>query len=197
MKKITWTQYVFLLSLVFYSFSVLAIECNDASPNLKKQGDKYFDINEAPKLTKQQINTLKKLVSSVKKRVEGSSVITVCKGPVNQLTKEIIREKLSAKINLNSDGELTIDIEAYDLRKKITYPDSLDYFGKNSQYMIDELVESGFVVSRKIRKKTGRPGFTTFVEDLTRLNVVNGKLTIRTFRYINGYFAEEHKREFR
>jgi len=142
MIKIYSIKYLLLLSIIFSSVNASAVTCNEESPNHIKEGDKYYDLNKTPELTRKQINIIKSFISSFKgKRLKGDSVITECTVPEKDSRKIISQETLKAEISIQSDGQLVINLDVYNSSKKSSYNETLKFFEKNISYTIKNLTK--------------------------------------------------------
>jgi len=187
--------YIFI---TLFSIALSAATCNEESPNHKTEGDKYFDLNETPSLTRAQKNAIKSFIKPFTgKRLQGSATITVCVGPERIAKEKTTHEKLKAKISTLSDGQLLIKLDVYNQDKKSTYNETLKYFGKQTSQEIKKLNENEISIVSKYRKR--RPGNSgsnaIFTEEIINLKSKKNTLTITVIRYTSGYFAIQHERK--
>jgi len=197
-------QTIFILSLAAFSQSSLAVVCESESPNHKKQGEKYFEIEESSPLSKGEKKTVKTMFKSLKGRWKGSKTTTVCIGAAGDQKKEISKETVTVQTQLDSGGQLTITFDVYHPEKKIAYNETLNYFGSgfDNQPTIDKLTVNGFTAIYKGRGGGGighgPPGHSGFghgvsvlTEIFTEFKVSKASVSIKSIAYRNGYFAEK------
>jgi len=178
------TQYIAAFLLMALSLNASAINCNQESPNHKKEGKQYFDIIKPDNLTRQQKSNISKLFKKFAgENLRGNSSITECMGSVKNARKKITSETINAELKQYSDGGIVIPLESFNESKKVIHSEKLDYFGYNNQHHINELTNNKIIVSYKLRKKK------ILNEEITELSVNNNTLTIKTTRYVGGYFA--------
>lgn len=197
MIKDYWVKLSMSIFLIIFSFNTYAVECNEESQSHKLEGDKYFDIEEASSLTRQQKDKISKLfLRFLNQRMEGDSTQIVCIGPertARKITKNEVIE--NARISQQSDGKLTVKLELFSKAKNSTHSETLRYFGYNNQYLVNNISDDNVVISYKLRKPASNG--TIFIEEITDMNIGRKSLTITETRYIGGYFAVQHIRELR
>jgi len=182
-------KYNIIFLLIILPINVFATNCDEKSPNFVKQGDLYFDIKEVDPLSNKQKAKLLKLFSSFKgKNLTGTETIIECIGSTK---KTLHNEIVTANILQSSDAGLTINIESYNKKKKVTYNDVLTYLGANNVYHLNELSTNKLVVSYKLRPRG------VFNEEISEISINNRTLTINVTRYIGGYFGIQHIRKLR
>jgi len=195
MRKNYWTKLPISVFLIIFSFNAYAVKCNEESPNHKLEGDKYFDIEEASSLTRQQKDKISKFFSRfINERMEGDSTQIECIGP-ERIAKKITKNEVieSARISQQSDGKLIVKLELFSEVKNATHSETLRYFGYNNQYLINNISDDNLVISYKLRRPGGAG--VIFIEALIDMTIKNKKLTITETRYIGGYFAVQLIRE--
>jgi len=186
----------YALLLASLSLNAFAFDCNEKSPTLIKEGDKYFNITNTKSLTKKQKANVSRIFSPLKKRLKGKGVVTTCVEQEGQTTKVDSKEKLSADVKFQSNGRLDIQLEVYNKQDKTSSNISLNYFGNNGYHSLLKQTRKSFGFSYKIRTSVrGRP--RSLNEKLITLSVNRGVLTIETADFYNGYFAYSTKRVLR
>jgi len=186
----------FLLSfLTILPFCVYAgNNCNEASPNFIKNGDKYYEIEEAERLTKKQLIAVRKILKPLKKRLKGKGITTKCVGEENNQTKINIKEKLLANLDIQPDGRVSIETEISEPENREETHESLDLFGTNDNYTLTGLTKNSISLVYKWRVRRGN-GAATLYERIIKLRVKNRVLYIDSTHYLNGYFGVSYKRE--
>jgi len=106
------------LLLALLSFNAFAFNCNEKSPTLIKEGDKYFNLSNAKSLTKKQKASAKRIFSPLKKRLKGKGTISSCEEHEGKVIKIKSTEKLSADVNFDSTGRLIIQLNIYNKLNK-------------------------------------------------------------------------------
>ena len=183
------TLYTAALLLITLSQTASAINCNQESPNLKTQGEHYYDINSPKLLTRKQKNNISKLFKRFKSdKLRGKGSIIECKGTAKNAKEFITLETIDAGLKTHSDGKIVIKLESFIKKKKVTRNATLDYFGHMNQYHIDELTDNKLIISYKLRNNK------IFNEEITELSFNKNTLTIKTTLYIGGYFAQQKTR---
>lgn len=182
--------------MAVYAGTASAVTCYGTSPGYNKDKDRYFDIIDAGQLSRAQQASVEKLFSAMKQRLKGSKVITTCRGKENEATTITRNETLDARVKLQSDGKLILEIEAYNPLQKTSHNEMLQYFGYKNHHRIESMTDNGFVLGFKFRRAgaltgTRGNGGTIMIEELTELSLNSGVLNIVTTRYINGYFAQQ------
>jgi len=194
--KNLWIKLASTSLLIAVSFNAFAFDCNEKSPAFIKEGDKYFNITNAKSLTKKQKANVTRIFSPLKKRLKGKGVVTTCIEQEGQTTKVESNEKLSADVKFLSNGQLDIQLEAYDKENKNSSTISLNYFGDNGYHSLLKQTRKSFGFIYKIRTSVrGRPAALN--EKLITLSVNRGVLTIETHDFFNGYFSYSTKRVLR
>lgn len=187
MIKHFWIKTIFSLFIFTFLSNAYAIECNEESPNLKKQGNEYYDINGPDPLTRSQKNRISRLFSKLDgKQLEGEGSFTKCIGPERIARKVTESETLKGKVSEDSTGQITFRLEAYQIRKKATRLETLQFFGNNNPHHISELTDNKLVVYTKLRKNK------IFIEEITEFIFNDGSINIKTTRYNGGHFAYQY-----
>lgn len=187
MKKHFWIEAILSLFLFALLSNAHAIECNAESPNLKSQGDKYYDIEGAKPLTSSQKRSISRLFSKFDgERLEGKGTFTECIG-AERIAREVSRhEMLEGEVSENTAGQITLRLEAYQTGNKTSRLETLRYFGNNNPHHISELTSNKLLVYTKLRTNK------IFIEDITEFTFKGNSITIVTTRYIGGYFAYQY-----
>jgi len=190
-------KFFLLLFLMIFPFHVYADnDCNEASPNFIKNGDKYYEIEETKlaTLTKEQLITVKKIFAPLRNSLKGTGTTMKCVGEENNQTKVNIKEKLRANIDVQSDGKILIDIEIFEPKSREEIYESLNFFGDNNNYTLTNLTKNSISLVYKWRVRRGN-GAVTLYERIIKLTVKNRVLHIHSTHYLNGYFGVFYKRE--
>ena len=188
-----WIRLGSALLLVLLSFSAVAFECNEKSPTFNKEGDNYFNFYDAKPLTKKQIKNIKRIFSPLKKRLRGKGVVTSCEDIEGKTIKVLSKEKISAEVDLQSNGHLSIQLEVYNKKNKTSDIESLSYFNNTDYHSFIKKNSKSLSFSYKIRN-LGNRGPSVFKEKFVTLSVNNGVLTIDTLDFSYGYFISSTKR---
>lgn|GEM_PF-4563142 len=187
MIKHLWIKVILSLLVFILLPNAHAIECNAESPNLKKQGDAYYDIKGPAPLTRSQKKQISRLFSKLNgEQLEGKGTFTECTGPERIARKLTRHETLKGEISENSAGQITVRLEAYQISKKVTRLETLRYFGNLNPHHISELTNNKLVVYTKLRKNK------IFIEEITEFNFENSLVSIEITRYNGGYFASHY-----
>ena len=190
MKYKSIVQYIAAFLLMALSLNASGFTCNQESPNLKIEGKKYFDINEAKSLTRNQKSDISKLFKHFEgKKLTGNGSTSECKGSIKNAKKSTTFETLNAEIKQFSNGKIVISLNSFIKKKKTTRNEKLDYFGNNNHYHINELTNNKLVVSYKLRKQK------IMNEEITEISVNYNTLTIKTTLYIGGHFGLQKTRK--
>lgn len=192
MIKHLWVK----VSLSLFIFILLpnahAIECNAESPNLKKQGDEYYDIKGPVPLSHSQKTKISRLFSRLNgEQLEGKGTFTECTGPERIARKQTRDETIKGEASKDSTGKVTFRLEAYRVDKKTTRLETLRYFGNLNPHHISELTDNKLVVFTKLRKNN------IFVEEITEFAFGDNSVRIEITRYIGGYFASHYVTKLR
>jgi hypothetical protein len=170
--------------LMAVTMGAFAIECNQISPNLDKEGDAYFNIEKIKLPTKQQEAQISNLFSLFAgHRLHGYAISTECVGPEKHAKKKMTKELISAEIQELSEGALVIAVEFVNEKKKVSHSERLRYFGHNNPFKIVKLSNDSLVVISKLRINKA------LNEDITTISASGRSLTLTITRYRNGYFA--------
>jgi len=138
MKCKSLARYMATFLLMALSLNASGFNCNQESPNLKKEGKYYFDINEPKSLTRNQKSDISKLFKHFEgKKLIGNGSTSECKGSVKNTKKSITLETVNAELKLFSDGKIVISLESFIKKKKTTRNEKLNYFGYNNQHHIN------------------------------------------------------------
>lgn len=181
---------VIAIILLVATANVSAINCNDPSPNLAIEGDRYYDINEVEPLSPQQKQILQNMFSSFAgKRLEGYGSFTECTGPESNSKKVTKKESISAEINQTSDGNLVFSIDSLSADRNTTYHETVSYFDSQNQYRINTLTDNVLNISYKLRVKK------ILTEEITEISVNGRNIIITVTRYLGGYFAMQQVRK--
>lgn len=178
--------------------SVAAVNCNQESPNHKKEGEKYYILDEKKPLTSSQKETVNDFFAVFKgKRLKGESTIIDCTGPESDSKKRVREETLKAVVSILSGGEIVIDLDIYNKNKKSTYSGKLKYFDKNSSQVIKKLSNNKIHIVSKYRTiiPAYRGSRSILTEEIIKLHLNGKTLDITTTRYSSGYFSIQHKRK--
>ena len=194
MMKKNLFRYVFIVAVSLYPLSAAAAECDEKSPNYIQQGEKYYDIKEVNDLTREQKIAVKKLFSSIKRKLTGSGSIAVCVARDGSQEKQITTEKYTAGFVMQPDGKITISIHAEKLENKTTYNVIFELFGDDNVFVIKEITGNSMEVFSKRRIPSNRSRGTILHEKIIKISVNKRLLNIKSTRYINGYFAQEYHR---
>ncbi len=197
-----------LISLVlvsFYSFNVMAANCDEKSPAYVEQGDKYFDIEEVAGITDKQKKSIKKIFSSVKLKLKGKGSTSVCfVGENGKLDKQTEPEKYEAEFSLQPDSAISLSIDAEKLKQRVTYNETLIFFDAGSMFVIKKITGNSVEAVSKhripvggARKAGGGVANSVLREEMVKLTVHGKGLEIKSTVFVNGYFAEEYSRSFR
>jgi len=192
-SRTLWIRSISALILVVSSLNVAAYDCNEKSPTFKKEGDNYFNFHDAKPLTTEQRTDIKRIFSSLKKRLRGEGVVTLCEDIEGKTIKVVSKEKLSAEVELQSNGHLSIQLDVYNRHNKISDIESLNYFSKTDHLSFISKAPNSFSFSYKIRN-FNRRGVNVFKEKFVTLSVNDGVLTIHTLNFYFGYFVSSTKR---
>jgi len=183
---------IFTFSLILFSQSSLAGVCGSESPNLKTQGDKYFEIDEARSLSRSGKKTVSKMFKLLKGRWQGNKTYVECIGAEGEQKKETSQETVDAEMLLDSGGQLTITLDIFNPKKSVTYNDTLTYFSDNIPSMVEKLATNGFTsVSKRRRGPGARHGSSILMEEITEIKVNKKSVSVNIITYLNGYFSDK------
>lgn len=181
-------QALIALYFAIYSLNAFAVSCDEISPNLRKEGDSYYSNFDVNPLTTNQKKDVKRIVSSVKSRLQGEGVFTECWGSSTNQRKVVTKERVSAKFNIESDAIIEIRLSVHDIKNKTNTNETLNYFSRKDGYSLVNITNDSITLSRRFREKSGRKG-STLIESIVKLSVSNGVLTINEMQYLNGHFS--------
>lgn len=193
MSKFLRIEY-FCIFLLLFSTNVSAINCDDPSPNLINEGDKYYDIPEVQPLSREQKTAINMLFASLKGELNGAGTTTFCEGATGEQKKVIARNSLSANVGIDSSGLLTISLVSFDIKSKTSLNETLMYFGVYNQHVIQYYSDNELVINTKYRKPGGKRSASILHEEIITIRAKNRGINMKTTRYINGYFAIEYDR---
>lgn len=192
MIKHLWVKISLGLSIFILLPNAHAIECNAESPNLKKQGDAYYDIKGPAPLSRSQKTKISRLFSRLDgEQLEGKGTFTECTGPERIARKLSRDETIKAEISNDTAGKITLRLEAYQIDKKTTRLETLRYFGNLNPHHISELTNDKLVVYTKLRKNN------IFIEEITEFAFMSNSVSIEITRYIGGHFASHYATKLR
>lgn len=188
MNKCYLLRYVITFVFIAISPDIFAVHCNDESPNLKKEGDSYYDIKDTGPLSSQQRSSVKELFSRFEsKTLTGSRSFINCVGPEAGAKKTSTKTEITAIINQQPNGEIVLKIESFDRKKKTTGTINLSYFGHADSDEIIKLSKNNIILRSKFRRSAYHA--PTLHEEITEISVNNRALTIITTTYRSGHFA--------
>ncbi len=191
-------QTIFAFSLVLFSQSSLAVVCESESPNLKIEGDRYFEVEEARQLSRSGKKTVKSMFKLLKGNWKGDKTYTQCIGAAGEQKKEISKETVEVETQLDSSGQLTFTLDVLNQREGITYNERLEYFSYNIPLMVNKLAVNGFTAVSKRRRGPGASrGLSVLFEEITEVKVSKTSVSINIVAYLNGYFSEHTKIQLR
>lgn len=173
-----------------FSFSALAINCNEASPNFIEEGEAYYDIYGAGQLTEKQKKRIKKLASRIAGRWAGTASKTHC--VANKI--ETLDYKLKAEVEQLSDGKLVFTINSLETQSKTLRDETFRFLGSRNNYHITKLTDETLVLYVKYRRPNATRKTTIFVEEIVEIVVAKKSLQFNKTQYLNGHFAEEFRR---
>lgn len=198
MIRISWLNATILITIFLISKNSLAISCNAPSPNLIDEGDQYYEIEEAKPLTRKQKSAINNLFSSLKNRdLTGTNITTECEGTEANAHKVTTKGTLTGDISLTSDGRVTMSLIIYNSKNKTSLNETLEFFGSNNQYTIQDYSNKNLTLVSKLRKRRGKYSASILHEEIIDIHLDNGALIITTTRYINGYFAVDVNRSLK
>ena len=180
------------LIILLSPISSYGITCDQESPNLKKQGDEYYELTKKQTLTKKQRNLVKKIFSRIDdKSIKGKTTTTVCIGPASASRKQQSNEIFEADSEISSDGSLKIILDVHNPKKGSSYKETLIYLSDKSPQEIKKITENELHLVSRYRKR--RPGNirtgSIFTEEIIEMKLTGNTLEIKTTNYISGYFA--------
>lgn len=182
--------FLHVITFVFIAISpdVFAVNCNDESPNLKKEGDSYYDVKDKGPLTRQQRSRIKELFSRFEnKTLTGNRSFINCIGPESAAKKTTTKTEITATINQQSDGKIVIKVESFNRKRKTTEIINLSYFGNGDSGEIIKLTKNNLILRNKFRRSAYHA--PSLHEEITEISVKKRALTIITTTYRSGYFA--------
>lgn len=207
-------QFFILCSLVFFSNNAIAVNCDEASPNLLQDGDIYYDVVGMDPLTKKQSRRVDKFISRIKGRWKGEGEKSHCV----ESKKRTYNYTLEAEVDQNSDGKLVFEITSLDTQSKALRDETFRFLGAANQYHVTKLTEDSLGLYIKYRRpnavrdtevivedaegnkilkrvKSDRR-VSVFIEEIVEITGDKKVLNLNFTKYLNGYFAEEFHRKF-
>jgi len=178
------------IALVALSANSNAVECNEESPNMKIEGDDYYQMPQSKPLSRNDKALIRKIFSPLRKTMKGMVVEVVCSQPEHLAKKIVEQKRVAADVSYFSGGEVTIQLEVEDVKKKTKSLQVLTFFNDNISHRVLGLTKGGVVVVSKVRKTNGRNGGSHLVEEIAYMAVNKWQFDIEIIRYLNGYFAE-------
>lgn len=188
-KVLSARIYIFSV-LMFISLNTMAVNCEEASPNLNIDGDMYFDVSGAGQLTKDQKNRIRRLFSLINGRWEGQGYKSYC---VENKKKNFSYE-VKANVEQYSDGQLIFKFNSFDLASRSLRDETLKFLGSNNMYHITKLTEDTIGLYVKYRRPNANRKTTSLIEEIIEITGSKKSLKLSTTQYLNGYFAEEFDR---
>lgn len=185
-------KFVTGLLLCLVSLSVLAVECEEVSPNLKQDEDLYFDIVGAESLTRTQSSRIKKLLKLIGGRWQGVGTRAYCV----ENKKRVFSYKLKADVEQNSDGKLIFRVNSLENQTKSLRDETFKFLGAGNQYHITKLTEDSIGLYTKYRRPNANRKTTVLIEEIVEINGDKKSLNLNITQYLNGYFAEQFSRQF-
>lgn len=189
-KVLSARIYIFSV-LMFFSFNTMAVNCEEASPNLSTaDGDMYFDVSGAEQLTKNQQNRIRRFLSIIDGRWQGRGIKSYC---VENKKRNFVYE-IKANVEQHSDGQLIFEFNSFDIASRSIRDERLRFLGSNNQYHITKLTEDTIGLYVKYRRPNANRKTTSLIEEIIEITGNKKSLKLSVTQYLNGYFAEEYER---
>lgn len=188
-KVLSARIYIFSV-LMFFSFNTMAVNCEEASPNLNEDGDLYFDVSAAGELTKNQRNRIRKFLSLIDGRWEGRGDKSYCV----QNKKQNFVYEIKANVEQHSDGQLIFEFSSLDTASRSLRNETIRFLGSKNLYHITKLTEDTIGLYVKYRRPNANRKTTALIEEIVEITGDKKSLKLSITQYLNGYFAEEYER---
>ena len=175
-----------------------AAGCFRPSPMLAIEGDRYYDIPEASGLSSEQQDLLARFLDRIRGEWrDGTGRQLECLGTEADPEPEERDIETELEITTLVDDGLRIEEERYVIRDRIRSRETVGLFGPLSNARLSKMEDNRFVAVEKYRRRNPLTEGASLWEITHEFRLDGDRLDYTTTRYVNGYLAAEHSRQYR
>lgn len=125
---------IILLGTLVFTHHAIANECYEPSPNLD---DDYYRLESTDTITDSEKKLLYQFFQNISGKWRGQLLQTECRGPDRAPRTIKKTARLTTKNSLNSQGELSIQVEKHFTAKRIKKLETVTLLGKRNIFNLD------------------------------------------------------------